>query len=148
MIPNKPKSLKKTVFFNASVILAGLNSPEGGSGTLLKWSKNRIIESIVSEIVLDEVIRNANNIDLNREHIRLLMRSIFERVVKPPGNESVYTYQQTVIDLGDAHLFASCYETKADFLVSLDKKHVLALQNEITWIKIVSPKELIEKLRQ
>lgn len=53
-------------------------------------------------------------------------------------------FSKIVIDAGDAHVLASCRETKAQFLVTLDKKHLLILGKKIKWTKIVSPGELIE----
>jgi len=44
-----------TVLFNASVVLAGLKSPQGGSGELLLWSKQKKIQGLISEAILDEV---------------------------------------------------------------------------------------------
>jgi predicted nucleic acid-binding protein len=49
-----------------------------------------------------------------------------------------------MIDHGDAHVLASCQEHKAEFLVTLDQKHLLILQDKIKAFKIVSPKHLIE----
>jgi predicted nucleic acid-binding protein len=41
---------------------------------------------------------------------------------------------------------ASAKESRADFLVSLDKKHLLALNKKFKKPQIVSSKDLIEKL--
>lgn len=52
-----------------------------------------------------------------------------------------------MIDQGDSHVLASALELDVDYLVSLDKKHILALKNKIKKFAIASPKELIEKLQ-
>jgi len=142
----KPKDLKEKVFFNASVVLAGLRSPAGGSARLLFLSKKQKITGIISEIILDEVIRHASKIGLKKSRTDLLAKSIFKHIEKAPNPVTVKKCQKLVIDPGDAHVLASCQEVKTRFLVTLDKKHLLILRKKIKWVKIVSPGELLEIL--
>lgn len=141
-----PNSLKPKVFFNASVILAGLKSPAGGSGKLLSWSRNRKINGVISEIVVDEAARHADKIGVKPAYIRLAMKTIFSQIQTAPAKENATKFSKIVIDPGDAHILASCHEAKPDFLVTLDKKHLLILKEKIKWVKIVSPGELITKM--
>lgn len=134
------------VFFNASVILSGLNSPTGGSAKLLKWTKDKKIDGVISEIVLDETVRHAKKINSSEEKIKKQMLMIFSTMLPAPTALHVAKYSKLVIDQGDAHVLASSYEVKAKFLVTLDKKHLLILQKKIKSINIVSPKLLIEQL--
>lgn len=55
---------------------------------------------------------------------------------------------QNQIDVEDAHLIAGANLTKCEYLVSLDKKHVIRedVQKKFLPLKIVSSKELIEVL--
>ena len=145
-MPKNQNGLRPRVFFNASVILAGLNSPTGGSGKLLSWCRNRKINGVISEIVMDETIRHTGKIGINPAHVRLAIKTIFGQILEAPAKENVAKFDKIVIDPGDAHILASCYETKPDFLVTLDKKHLLSLTKKIKWVKIVSPGELIRKL--
>lgn len=138
---------KKTpvVFFNASVILAGLFSQKGGSGKLLQWTKKKKILGIISEIIFDEVLNHTNKIKLSQAEARKKILKTF-KITKAPRTSTVNLYKNFVIDLGDCHVLASAKEIKADYLVTLDKKHLLVLQKKIKKVKIVSPKQLIEKL--
>lgn len=135
------------VFFNASVILSGLRSPNGGSGELLRLVRRRKIAGVVSEIILDEVLRNAVKIGLNQRQVLSKCRLIFTRVLDAPAPEAVEFFRGIVVDFGDSHVLASAKESKAKYLVSLDKKHLLVLQRKIKWINIVSPGELIARLK-
>lgn len=45
-------------FLDASVIIAGINSSTGASNFILKLSKDSKIKSFVSEIIIQEVVRN------------------------------------------------------------------------------------------
>lgn len=141
-----PKISKPKVFFNASVILAGLKSPAGGSSKVLGWSKNHKIDGVISEIIADEAARHAARINITPTYIQLTMKGIFSQIQTAPRKENVAKFVKIVIDPGDAHVLASCYKTKANYLVTLDKKHLLILQKKIKWMKIVSPGELIKIL--
>jgi len=137
---------KPIVFFNASVILAGLKSPNGGSAKLLNWVKENKIIGIISETVIEEVLKNTNKIFLTKEKALKLISQNF-LVIKAPSKKFFYLFKDIVLDEGDIHLLVSTKNVKANFLVSLDKKHILSLKNKIKDFKIVSPKELIEFLK-
>ena len=142
----KRKGLKARVFFNASVILSGLRSSRGGSGKILAWSKSHKIVGIVSEVVLAEVLKHAEKIGLEKEDVANKMVTIFPRISPAPSFQNVSAYQKKVVDPGDAHLLASALESQADFLASLDKRHILSLQEDMKEFRIVSPGQLIEIL--
>lgn len=135
------------VFFNASVILAALNSPGGGSAKLIKYCRQQKIYGEISEIVLDEVRRNLFKFKTTAVKARQAVL-VFAKILPPPEEKLVKKYQRMVIDPGDGHIFASADEAKAKYLVSLDKHHILVLSKKITKFKIVNPKELIEKLNK
>lgn len=134
------------VFFNASVIIAGLRSPDGGSAKLLKWVKEKKINGVISETVFDEVLKHTDKTGFTKSIVIKMMLKVFPYVSEAPGKENVEKYHRIVTDHGDSHLFASCGELEVPFLVSLDKKHILSLSGKIRSLQIVSPKELIEIL--
>lgn len=140
--PNIP-----TIFFNASVILAGFSSPRGGSALLLKWARDRKIKAVISEVILDEINRKSIKIGVLSTIATNRARKLCQ-IIPAPSLNHVNTWTKTVIDVGDAHVLASAKEAKVDYLVSLDKKHILILKAKIRAFKIVSPKELIEVLEE
>lgn len=135
----------KKVFFNASVILAGLRSPAGGSAKVLSWVKKSKIEGYISEVVLDEVLKHAVKVGLTEKLVMRRLKSMSMRTSLAPERLG-RKYSKVVKDLGDVHLFESAESLKVDYLVSLDKKHVLSLADKIKKFEIVSPGKLIEKL--
>lgn len=139
----KQKSLKRRVLFNASVILAGINSPCGGSAKVLGFAKEGKIEGVISEVIFDEAMRHAEKVKVDRYDIVCKCKDIFERIVLAPSLELVKEYSKRVIDEGDAHVLATASEQKVDYLVTLDRKHLLILKDEIKEFKIVTPGELI-----
>ncbi len=142
----KKNLINPTVFFNASVIIAGFISINGGSAKLLKYVQKKKIKGIISEIIYDEVMRKSEKIGLSSDEIKRKLFLIFDNIKKAPDENLVKKFNDIVIDLGDSHVLASSIEVNADFLVTLDKKHLLILNQKIEELKIVSPKQLIERL--
>ncbi|MFV1917356.1 MAG: hypothetical protein ACC618_02680 [Patescibacteria group bacterium] len=73
---------------------------------------------------------------------------MFKDISAPPSKRSVDRFSKVVVDTGDARLFATGKELKVDYLVSLDKKHVLSLKSKLKKLKIVNTGELIEILKK
>ena len=73
------------------------------------------------------------------------MIKLFPTILPPPRIAEILSYRKQIIDPGDAHVLASAHESKADYLVTLDKKHILILQKKIRWVSIVSPEQLLEQ---
>lgn len=142
----KKTSFIPLVLFNASVILAGLASPKGGSAKLLKLVKNGKLRGVISEIILDEVVRRAAKLGLSESYAEKEAHRIFKKILFPPDLKSVNLFIRIVKDPGDAHVLASATAVNADYLVCLDKKHILTLKNKVKKFHICSPKELIEQL--
>lgn len=138
----KQKTSRKRALFNASVILAGLRSPGGGSAKVLGWAGSGKIIGLASEVILDEAKKNLSRVGLTNKELENLKLNI----LPAPGAKSVDYFRKVVFDPGDAHVLASAREIKADYLVSLDRKHILVLKGKIKGLKIVSPGELIEEL--
>ncbi|MEK7470929.1 MAG: putative toxin-antitoxin system toxin component, PIN family [Patescibacteria group bacterium] len=144
----KQKNLKVKVLFNASVVLSGINSPNGGSAVLLNLVKAKKINGIISEIILDEILRHAPKFGQTRDEISNFCLRIFSEISSAPNEREVKKYFRIVIDDGDAHVLASCEKEKVNFLVTLDKKHLLILKGKIKGLNIYTPGELIELLNK
>lgn len=101
---------------------------------------------MISEIVLDEVLRHAAKIEYSKNIVEKRIMSYFPKVFPAPPQSVIQEFFNAVTDQGDAHILASTRKTRANFLVTLDRKHLLVLKNKIKWVSIVSPKELLEYL--
>lgn len=143
----KQKRLLPRVVFNASVLLSALHSPNGGSGELLKLIRRKQLRGIVSETILDEALKHANKIPLTREQLQKEIKRYFPVVLLAPQEKTVSRYLGRMLDHGDTHLFATCEESHATHLVSLDKHHILVLQGKIPHLSIVSPAQLLNSLK-
>lgn len=137
----------KKVFVDASLIIAALISPTGGSNKLLQDSKNKKLIAITSETVINEVKANLSKIkgvttdDVN--HFIIESKIITRQKVTKKELEIV----ADILEEKDRHVLAGAILTKCHYLVSLDKKHLLNenIQKTVD-IKLVSPKQLIEAL--
>lgn len=137
------------VFFDASIIIAGLLSSSGGSALLFQLIKTRNIKGITSQTAIDEVLEEDKfkKLKKTKEEIEhFIVESglvVRERITL----EEIESYQNRV-DIEDAHLIAGANLTKCIYLVSLDKKHLVRedIKKEFLPLKIVSPKELLAEI--
>lgn len=134
------------VFFNASVILAGLASPKGGSAKLLRLVREQKIRGVISEIILDEVVCRSERVGIEKTVAAKKTATIFRQVLPAPDAQLVNRFHRIVLDPGDAHVLASTFQAKATVLVTLDRKHLLSLAKSVRTFRILSPKQLIELL--
>lgn len=132
------------VFLDSSVIIAGINSATGASQVILKLSEDRKIIASVSEIVLQEVMRNLKkkmSEDVLIQFFKYLTRSNFRKMEFE--QESEILKYQGITNAKDIHIIAAAFKSKADYLVTLDKKHLLKLERNNLPFKIVTPGEFL-----
>src|SRR3989338_2669212 len=132
------------VFFDASVIIASLLSPSGGSSLLLQYVKIGQLVGIVSQTVITEVTdkKKSKKVKKTKKEIEewvedsglIVRKAITVAEVKP---------HEDLIDTDDAHLVAGARLTHCTHLVTLDKKHLLRVDiaKKFLPLRIVSPKE-------
>jgi putative PIN family toxin of toxin-antitoxin system len=137
------------VFFDASVIIAAMLSPAGGSAYLLDTARKSLLVAITSQTVIDEVKSKTAKIKRSDNEINSFIMEKGILVRHRITAKEIENYERRIA-LHDAHLIAGAKLTKCNFLVSLDKKHVLKQQTKRRFLplKTVSPAELIANLRR
>ncbi len=137
------------VFFDASVIIAAMLSPTGGSACVLKYVKAGKIVGVTSQTVINEILEEdkTKRLKKSKAEIEDFIANSGLVVREEITLEEIEPYQNRV-DAEDAHLIAGANLTKCAYLVSLDKKHLIRedIKREFLPLKIVSPKELIEEI--
>lgn len=137
------------VFFDASVIIAAILSPTGGSAKLIAYAKNKTILAITSQTVVDEVTDHTEKIHKTPEDIveyikesGLIIRERVTQVEIEKGTE--------IVDAADRHLIVGARGSVCRYLVTLDKKHLLRsdVRKNVAPLRILNPKGLLEKLRE
>ena len=155
MTVSKPKSTGKnlteppvSVFFNASVILAGIKSPKGASGILLKFGASGDLQAYASVLVIQEVFRHTGKLGLTTRQTLKTIQATFplNQIAPLPTKRHVDLWIGQVKDPGDAHVLAACQTTTAHYLVTLDKKHLLSLAHAVKPFQIVSPSKLLGQI--
>src|SRR3990167_9428501 len=123
-------------FIDASVILAALGSKSGGSSQVLKLVRKRKIDGVTSQAVVEEVFRNANKIKITESEVSRLISSSSLKVIPAPISEEVEKYLSVTVEK-DAHVVASAIKSKANIIITLDKKHLLSkLQHEHLFLQL------------
>ena len=133
------------VYFDASVIVSALISSSGGSAKLLTMVKEKTITGITSQTVIDEVLEHTKKIKLTSRAIQAYIANSGILVRKKITQDDIVPYKN-LVDAEDAHVLAGARMTNCQYLVTLDKKHLLILQEKIKRIIIVNPKELLAEL--
>jgi putative PIN family toxin of toxin-antitoxin system len=135
------------VFFDASVIIAALLSPTGGSSLLLRFIKTGAIVGVTSQTALDEMLAQDSKLNKTRDEIERFIADSGLAVRESITLNEIQPYED-LIDKEDAHLIAGAERTHCAYLVSLDKRHVLRedVRARFRPLKIVNPKELLEEL--
>jgi predicted nucleic acid-binding protein len=131
------------VFFDSSVLIAGLASPDGGSAVLLAMAEMRLITPVISEMVVTEVIRNIDK-KLPRclpQYHRLFKSLPFE--IADPTEDFIISARK-LINEKDA-ILAAAMNAKIDFLVTLDR-HFLKADLQKLPFTVCSPGELLESV--
>ncbi|WP_297520280.1 putative toxin-antitoxin system toxin component, PIN family [Thermococcus sp.] len=118
------------VVVDTNIVIAAAINPFGSSGKVLDMAVNEAIRSYTSEAILEEL-----RFKLTSEKILRYLESrvyalwiyrIFRAssvLVEPTEHFDVSS------DSDDNKFFDVVYSAKADFLISLDKKHVLKLRD-------------------
>ncbi len=137
----------KKVFFDASVIIAAILSPTGGSARLLGYAKNKKILAITSQTVIDEIIDHTEKIHTSPVEIFLFVKES-GLLVRERITQTEFGKVSTLVDSDDAHLVVGAREATCRYLVTLDKKHLLRsdVRKNVAPLRVVNPKELLNKL--
>ncbi len=135
------------VFFDASVIIASLLSPTGGSSQLFIYVKIGKIQGITSQSVVAEVLSKSIKLKKSKDELEAFIAKSGLIVRKVVTAEEIAPYVNFV-ETEDAHVVAGANLTKCTHLVTLDKKHLLKaeIKNKFTPLKILSPKEMLEEI--
>ena len=141
----KRRQVISRVFVDSSVLFTAINSPSGGSAKLFIIKKMKLL---VCKVVLTEVERNVRQ-KLRSYHLERFFNLVenLEVVVGKPDKNLVRQAEGVTVKK-DAVILAEAKRVKADYLVTLDRKHLLTEKAD-RWLKpkkVVTPKMLLERL--
>lgn len=137
------------VFFDTSVLLASLHSPTGGSSELLRYAIVGEIDAVVSDDVIDEVARHI-------QRVRPELRSLFLKYIAVirftvvSVTPSQVQWATAFTDPKDSFIVAAAHESNVEYLVTLDKRHLLNRKSDIephVRFIIARPEEVLKHIR-
>lgn len=119
------------LFFDASVLVAAAHSPEGGSALLLEACRAGGFRAQTTFLILLEALHALRGFPQQslRRFYHLLMELNWELLVVPAG-QALETYRR-YIDPKDVHVLAAAVEGDAQFLLTLDRRHILAVAHTV-----------------
>jgi len=136
---------KNRIFFDSSVLIAGLASPDGASAALLAIAEMGLITPVVSETVVVEVIRN---IEKKLPHCLVYYHRLFKilpfEIADP--TEDTLKIAAGFINEKDAVILAAAVNARIDYLVSLDKHFLTGNFKGLPFL-VCSPADLLSTLR-
>lgn len=134
------------IFLDASVIITAMLSQSGGSAKVIKLGQLGDWAQITSQTVIDEVYDHTQKINKTKDEINQFIKNndilVRKRVTKLEAE-----YLAGLIDSTDAHLIAGAKLTDCDYLITLDKKHLLKedIKNRFKPLKIINPEEVLRR---
>lgn len=139
-----------TLFFDASVLVAGAHSQEGGSALVLDACRLGGFTAQVSSLVVLEASQALERDFPRRSLARFYdyLAGIAWQLLPLPPEGDLHAYA-SLIDPKDLHVLAAAVEGESDFLLTLDRKHVLAAAERVEQadlrLKILTPGDFIQQ---
>ncbi|MBC7264782.1 MAG: PIN domain-containing protein [Chloroflexi bacterium] len=119
------------LFFDASVLVAAAHSPQGGSALLLAACKAGGFRAQTTFVILLEALHALRRFpeESLRRFYRLLVEVNWGLLPIPP-KETLEKYCR-YISPKDVHVVAAAVEGEAEFLLTLDRQHILAASEKV-----------------
>jgi predicted nucleic acid-binding protein len=116
-----------TLFFDASVLVAGAHSPNGGSGLLLSACKAGGFRAQATIAVAMESIGALEGLpETSLARFYRLLSEIRWEFLHVPSAQVLERYKQ-YIEPKDVHVLAAAVKGGSEFLLTLDRRHILAV---------------------
>jgi predicted nucleic acid-binding protein len=138
-----------SLFFDASALVAASHSPTGGSALVLAACQVGGFQACTTSAVLIKSQRTLEDFPKRSfDRFHELLANIPWKLLSVPPEAVIERYTQYV-DPKDAHVLAAAVEGRADFLLTLDRRHLLAaavgVQQAGLPIEFLSPGDFIQQ---
>lgn len=136
------KGRSTLVFVDSSVLFSAVNSATGGSAKLFTV---KLLKLVVSPMVLTEVERNVRK-KLLSDHLKRFFLLVGQlTIIDRRPNEPLIRQAKKIIAEKDAVILAEAKQSKAEVVVTLDKKHFFSREvaKFLGKQKVATPKMLL-----
>ncbi len=116
----------KRVFLDATCWMAAAGSETGGSSAIILLAQTLLLVLVGSRMVLQEAERNiqAKMTPTALQRFYLLLAAVKLELCEPTTPEEEEQWAELTAEK-DRHVLAAALKSKADVLVTLDRKHIL-----------------------
>lgn len=145
-----PITRHTTLFFDASVLVAGAHSTQGGSALLLEACRLGGFVAQSSFLVILEAFHTLkrNFPERSQKRFAAYLAATDWELLPVPSETELEKYAP-LIDAKDLHVLAAAVEGASQFLLTLDRRHVLAAAEAVQAaglsIHILRPGDFIQQ---
>ena len=137
------------VFIDTSVLFAASFSSTGASREIIRLAIRGEISLVVSQLVLEEIERNLTR---KAPEVLPIFRQLLDVIpleLSSPSKDEVEQAAQYT-ELKDAAIVAAARTAEVDYLVSLDRRHLVGVAEvaQGSGLTIVLPEELLKRIRE
>lgn len=137
-------------FIDSSVFIAAVRSPTGGSSEVLRYAVAGLFDAVISDDVVEEVERYFHGkVPSLLSSMKLMFRLVPFQFANPTLEDVMQAANYTPAK--DKMIVAGANVGKVEYLVTLDKKHLLDKSAQIepnVDFKIIRPEGLLDGLRR
>ena len=142
----KTQRQNKKIFLDSSVLFAAILSPGGGAFRILLEASPQNLEIFITPYVLSEVDEALTEKYPERRDLLDKLLAIFPIHLVPDPSESLVETFISRIDPEDAPVVAGALFAKAKYLLTFDKKHLLAKKEDFArLLNILTPGDFIQQ---
>ena len=137
------------VFLDACILMAAAHSPSGGSALVIEVCQGRRFKAAVTvKVLLEARLNIAEKFD-EADLIRFyqLLAALDPEMIPLPATEKLDQYK-SLITQKDVHVLAAALQCGADYLITLDRRHLitpLILAAGLA-IKIMTPGDFLKEI--
>ena len=139
----------KRLFIDSSVLFSAAYSTHGNARKIILLAIKKELITVISELVISETRRNiAEKAPEKIDILETIFDNIPFEIVRPTKRQVIDAAKHS--DLKDAPIVAAAKRAKVDFLITLDKKHLLDKPEIVAYIGIdvVTHKEVFKRLEE
>ena len=136
-------------FIDASVLIAACYSSSGASREIILQAIRGNASLVISELVIQETERNlANKAPKALPAFHQFLDAVSFEFVRPTKQQILQA--AAYIALKDAPIVAAAKRAQVDYLVSLDRRHLVGLPEvaQKSGLRIVLPNQFLEEIRK
>ena len=136
-------------FLDASVLIAASRSPSGGSSLVLEVCRSQRFRAALSSRVLLEARVNIAEKFGEAEMVRFYQQvAALDPEMAPPPSPERLARCASLVGEKDAHVLAAALDCGADYLLTLDRRHLITstLQSAGLPISVVTPGDILKEV--